>query len=199
VHIFVEALIHPIYLTVAVPPPQTANHGQGIDEQAPSFIDIEMNEETPYSYYEEPEVPNGEWNDAPIRIITDSIRAGPPKPNSYIRMMYHERTGLPEKIVDLDAPNVVQAPLSAPSIPGFSPFPTMKDFTYAEEMITTCAPARSINHHLRHGYPDNKLRSAKQIYECVDGIASVYPQVSTPNLFLYTYSFQHLFPVIVRA
>jgi len=98
--------------------------------------------------------------------------------------MYHARTSLPETITDLDANDPPQTISVAPAIPGFSPFPTMKDFLYAEEMITTCASEQSINFHLKHGYPENKLRSAGQIYKCVDEIASIYPEVCLRSSFL---------------
>jgi hypothetical protein len=42
--------------------------------------------------------------------------------NPYIRLTYPERTGRPDKYIDLQAPDE-DAPPPAPTLPSFSPFP----------------------------------------------------------------------------
>jgi hypothetical protein len=79
--------------------------------------------------------------------------------------------------LDLDAPDSPPAAPPAPSISDFAPFPSLKDFEFAERMVQTLAPKDDINWNLKNGFPDLQFKNANQVHKLVDEIAAIYPKV----------------------
>jgi hypothetical protein len=116
---------------------------------------------------------------------------GPDLPTSYIKTIYHDRTGLPVEYVDLDAPEQLPPKPVMPPLEDFAPFPSYEDFTFAEVMIKMGASNSTINLFLQHlhkgiwcekGSSKLRFRDAAQLRSCVDEAAKVYQGVRALHL-----------------
>lgn len=108
------------------------------------------------------------------------------KPKAYIRKVYHPRTGLPDEITDLNAPDPSRPIPALPTMVEFAPFASLTDFEFVEPLIKSCKSKFDINRELKNlrnekvveGPCKLQFTNADNVFKLVDQIANVYPGVS---------------------
>ncbi|KAG8832540.1 hypothetical protein FRB91_000219 [Serendipita sp. 411] len=102
-------------------------------------------------------------------------------PDSYIRIQYHPRTGLPDKIINLEFSSQPESIPSPPSHDQYDPFPTYADYIFSEWVTKSNASNADIDFLLRNIHngtfcsrPLLKIKNAAQLRRIVDKAASIY-------------------------
>lgn len=100
-------------------------------------------------------------------------------PLSRLEIHYHPRSGLANKVIDLEDVRHAPRGYSSPSsTEPYAPFPSLRDFEFIENALLNNHPASSVdfNYNVIQN-PEIKLRSYKMAMGCLDAAVPLHQKV----------------------